>query len=235
VTTQAEALLNLRDRLDDPHANRWDDPTLRRFLNEACRDISRRTECLRGSDTISTFASVARYLTPVDTIRLHRVEFVDSSSHVIPLRYRDPYNMDGYWGISQDTHVSQPRFFTTWGEPPNLEIQLYPTPIEDAELRVWYYRLPVELSETGSEASSSLDLPSGWGDTAIDYAEARAWLKDRDTEGYQVAWERYLSSLSALADASVRYIDQGGGGVMPNDDYPNDISGGSGFFGGSYW
>jgi hypothetical protein len=208
--TQAEAITEVSTyRLDDSANARFTAAMVRTWINDGMVDIARRTECLRASSTISVTADVATVTGPVDCIRIHRAEYYPTGSDLrYPLEYRDFNQMDVLWGVNQNISTAIPAYYTTWGFPPTLTIRLAPVPAVAGSLLVYYYRLPAELATANTnDASTVLDLPTGWHDLVLDYVEAMAYRADRRPDRYQEAWARYLENLQAMVAATERFTD----------------------------
>lgn len=221
--TLALALTNLRDRLDEPTAGGWTDATLRRFINEAVREVSRRSESLRTSSSIAVVAGTRDYTGPTDAVRIHEIYYnVTGQSQLAQLRYMDLAAMGNIWGQSQATERSAPVWWTTWGTPPTLTIRLFPVPAQAGSLTVYYYKLATELATDGSADSSSLSIPAGWEDVALDYAEYRAFIKSRQPDLAALALQRYSANFDALVAATTRFTDQAGA-MIYDDGY--DVGG----------
>lgn len=208
------ALLNLRDRLDEPAPGVWTDAQLTRAINEGIRQVTRRTESVRAVEEITTTAEVADYDQPANIVRLHRCEWVpDGQNQTYPLDYKDYDALDKYWGTWRD-NVGYPNFWTTWQSPPNLYIKLWPVPAVDGILRVFFYAFGAPVASGGD----TIDVPDGWEDLTIDYAEYRAWCQARRPEMAAMALQMWQDNLGALVEAGIRYTDQPGEFNPPNMD-----------------
>ena len=53
MATQATYLTNIRNKLDETTSGQWSDAELRTWINEAARDIARRTESLQTYEEIN--------------------------------------------------------------------------------------------------------------------------------------------------------------------------------------
>lgn len=220
--TQAQVVADLRLRLDESTARQWLDTELRGYLNDGMRDIARRAEVLSERASQNIVAGTQEYTAPVDTVKISRVEYIDSSGHSYNLTYRDFNTMDSVWWSSQTTAQGRPSLFTLWGYPPTLKIILYPKPSESVAngLKVYYYRVPAPLATDGSAAATAMSVPEGWEDLIVDYAEYMALRKDRDP-AWQEAKSLYEEAVGAMFDSTRRYSDQAGmfdtdnGGPIP--------------------
>lgn len=229
--TQGTLVKELRSRINEPNPNGFfSDEEIRTWVNEGARECARRTEALRTSSTIAVTANTQDYTAPTDCVRMHRLEFKPTgSSQRIPLMYRDRTAMDVVWGTYQLMSSSWwPEFYTMWGIPPTMTITLYPTPTTAGSLYAYYYRLPTALSVTGTAAATTLDIPEGWEDLILSYAEARARLKQQRTDLYQVAWGQFRELLQALNETAARYTDSPGI-VTPDYNWMDDEMGGAGY------
>lgn len=227
--TQGVLVTELRSRLNERAEAFFTDVELRTWINEGARDIARKTEALRAYATVSITANTQDYVTgPTDLIRIHRVEFTPTgSSQRVPLIYRDRSAMDVVWGTHQAITTSYwPEYYTTWLYPGTtaMQISLFPIPAVAGTLRVWYYKFPTALATGGSASATTLDIPEGWEDLILEYAEARAHLKRKDVTMYQVAWGNYGDKVMDLLETSLRYSDAAGQitpafDFMPDDDW----------------
>lgn len=209
--TQAQVVDEARYRLNETVPAFFDDRELCIWINEACRDIARRTMCLRDSDTVTAVAGTQAYTQAADVLMIHRVEYAatgQSQRHA--LQYMDINSMDKYWGASRAVTQGTPQFWTSWGAPPALSLILYPTPSVGGSLYVHHYRLPAELNTTGTARATSIDVPSGWEDLVLDYLEYRAFLKDGQAQRAGIAKQQYEQNLEALWANVVRFTDQAG-------------------------
>ena len=212
--TQGDALTQLRQRLAETTAAQWTDTELRTWINEGMRDLARRTEALEAPKaTVAVTAAAQTYSAPTDLLRIHRLEYAPSGENrIIGLEYQDFNNLDQVWFQQQTVTVGDPALYTMWGHPPNTKIILYPTPTKAGSLYVYYYRIPTDLATTTTaDANTTLDVPAGWTDLIIDYAEYRALRRSRDS-AWQDARQTYEQSVDQLITNSRRWTDQSGGG-----------------------
>ncbi len=222
--TQADAITQVRARLDEPSSVYWTEQDLRIWINEIARDLARRTESLRAVYNQPVVANTASY-TPVWTsttqpYRIYRCEFLPTGqTQVYPLEYRDPNAADSVWGLAQAQTVGVPAIWTTWGAPPSLSIQVYPTPSVAGTLRIWFYRLPNMLSTVDtSDQNDSVDLVDGWEDVLIDGVEYKALRRDGD-QRWQEAKQEYEQHIDAMMQATLRFTDQAGAVTTPAGGY----------------
>lgn len=229
MKTVAEVMYEISVAVDDEGMTRFKPEVLRRFIYAGEKEVARRTECLRYTANIAVGAAVQTVTGPTDAVRLTQCLYLPTgSSAVYPLEYRDQQSLSMEWGPWQAIDQSAyPSFWTTWGAPPTLTIGLYPIPSEAGVLRVFYYRLPANINPNGTDDTDAIDLPEGWEECLVDYGEAMCFRKDRDLDGYQIAYSQFESKMGALLETSVRYTDQAG---------QIDFAGwGSGYGGGDFW
>jgi hypothetical protein len=213
--TQGALLTELRDRLDETTARQWTDPMLRGWINDAARDIARKSETLQDREDVAVVSGTREYTLPADIIRVHRAEYkATGDTLVYPLEYRDFNSMDGVWHTQQEVSEATPMFFTMWGYPPTLKMVLYPTPSIAGVVKVFYYKVPANLATDGSDAGVALDCPEGWEDLILDFAEYRALRRDADPR-WRESKELYDENLGAMFDTTRRWSDQAG--VIVND------------------
>lgn len=217
MTTLGTLVTQVGDRVDDSAHRRFTQAQVRTWINEGCREIARRSECLYSTGTVVLGSSTQTATLPTDIIRVHHVTFVADNdlTQTVPLDYYDLRDMDNIWGTYRTTESAWPEFYTMWGTPPNLEIQVAPVPSSSGTLTVYYYRFPTILSTTGSDDSAEVDLPTGWEDLAVDYAVGLCARKDRKLDEYQLAMQTFTDRLKALMDTATRYTDNPGQ-IMPD-------------------
>lgn len=228
AVTLGEALLELRDRLDETPgsetAGMWTNPSLRRRINRGVREVARRGECMEKTTTLSFVAGTQTATMPTDMVRARKAEWYTSASGTrIPLEYRQRENLDRIWGHWQVTAQGTPEFWTSDGYPGGgaHKLLLYPTPGETGTVKLFYYYLPADLATDGSADSTSLPLPSGWEDLAIDFAEHRAWQAVRDTEQSAAALQRFTDNLQAIVSASnMNYVADQPSSMIYDPAYP---------------
>lgn len=210
MTTQSALIQMVRDRLDEPTESQWLDSEIRRWINAGATEVARRTETLQTTATIPLTAGVQQYTAPTDVIRIYRLEYLDASSGSFALEYRDFNNMDGVWWSSQLTAQSRPQLWTAWGFPPSLKIILYPLPDASTNIKLYYYKTPTVLATDDSrDANVTLDIPSGWEDLIVDYAEYNGLRKDRDPR-WQEAKALFEEHVMAMYEMTRRWSDQAG-------------------------
>jgi len=209
MATQATYLTNIRNKLDETTSGQWSDAELRAWINEAARDVARRTESLQATALINVDPNVQEYNLDGNYLRVHRVEWSPTaSSSVYPLEYRDFNSMDAVWWSSQTTAKGYPSFYTMWGYPPTLKIVIYPTPSEAGKLKMFFYQTPTDLATDGTAVGSTVPVPSGYEDLVEYYCEFVALRKDRDPR-WQEARALYMDSLNGMLDRTRRWTDQG--------------------------
>jgi hypothetical protein len=203
--TLSELRTSLRERISELNPRQFPDIYLNKLINEGARDLCRRTECLRDTWTIATAPATQQYTGPSNIVRLHRVEVEDSDGSRTPLEYRDFQSMDHVWHTSQATASGDPLLYTTWGMPPNLKVILYPTPSNAGTLRLHYYRFPTAAISD----ATAIEVPEGWEDAVVTYAEYKAWRRDGDSR-WQDSKAIYEEVMADLLVTAVRYNDQSG-------------------------
>jgi len=202
-------LTRLQDSLDDT-ATFWSQSILTSWLNEGAADIAKRAECLLATQSYNVAANTPQYTAPVDMVRIHRIEYFYSANDVWPLTYKVPMSMDQIWSGNRAQPSTRPRYYTVWGVTPGATITLFPQPSQSTSsgfptFNVWYYRLPVAMSSP----TDLLDLPQGWDNLPILYAEFRALRKDKD-KSWQDAKALYDEQLSEMVRLTRWQVDQSG-------------------------
>lgn len=222
-TTMTTAITALRERLDEASAQQWSDTALQRWLNEGCKDIARKTESLLTTANITGVAGTQSYTAPTDLIRINRIEWQATGEDMkYPLDYRFFNAADEIWYSSQSVTQGRPEIWTYWGTVPALTITLYPTPSAGGTIKVFYYKLPAEVS-----GGTALPIPEGWEDCVYAYAEAKALRADRDPR-WQEAQAEYQEKINDMLVLTGQLTDQPGQIVHHNTagGVPNWLSGG---------
>lgn len=225
TATLAALLVRTRDRLNEYTPRHWQDPVLRRFINEGAREVAREAECLLGTGMVAVTAGVRSYslaaLSP-QPIRIHRVEYTptgDTSRY--PLTYREITAMDQLWGQQQSVSTGIPSIWTGWGFFPQFTLSTYPTVQSNGTLTLYYYRNPVALLDDGSQDTSVVECPDGWEDCIVDYAEYRGLRNDNRSEWQNAKTEfdqrlqSLISSTRAMSDDTAMIITPGGMSAIP--------------------
>lgn len=197
TTSVATAVEALRERLSESTASQWTDQQLRRWLDEACKDIARRTFHLQDTDSISVTAGDGQYTLDADVLRVNKVYWTPSSdtTRKMPLEPRQWEAMDNIWMDYQDDQGTDPYVFSLRGYAPNVVIQLYPVPGLDGTLQLHVVRMPASINV--ASGGGNLDIPDSWCDVAYDHAEYKALRKDRDPR-WQEAKELYEQNLEVM-------------------------------------
>lgn len=208
--TLGTLLTDVRSRLDETAARFWTDVEIRRWLNDAARDVARRTESLQTTTPLAFAANDQSKTLPGDCIRVHRVEWrATSQDQIYVLEFRDYNGMDQIWATSQVVTKGYPSHYTMWGYPPSLTLLVYPTPSTGGTVKVFYYRLPADLATDGSADGQNLDIPEGWHDALVLNCEYIALRKDGDRR-WQEAKTLYEERIDDLLTASRRWADAAG-------------------------
>src|SRR5690348_11114900 len=100
--TLGQLVTEVRDRLDEAAATFWSDVQIRKWINEAARDIARRSETLIKQTSIKLNTAQQSYIGPSDVIRVSRGEWQPAGSQLVyPLEYKDYNGMDSVWWTAQ--------------------------------------------------------------------------------------------------------------------------------------
>jgi hypothetical protein len=207
--TLTEALVQVRDLLDEPTAQFWTDLQLTSYINQGCAEVARKCEWKRAIADIAATAETQSYTGPADMYRAYRVDFVQSGTgndiNTYTLEWRGYMEMDQVWGINQQWPANYPLYYTTWGAPPTLQIICYPVPSVDGTLHVFYYQLATEAVS----GSDNVDILEGFEDIIWDYACYRAWRQDSNPM-WKDSKAIYEEKLQDLYDTSRTFQDQAG-------------------------
>lgn len=208
MPTLSEYIVRVRERIGEPTEGFWTNQEIRASVNEAARDIARRSEALVVDATLSISANTATYALPTTVVKvLEPITFTPTgSSYRYPVTPIERHAAITRWGMHQDIGAGTPDTCTTSGYAPNITLLLYPKPATSGTVNYRYAKVPTDLTTTGTNDSSTVDVPGGWEDVAVDYVEWKCWLKRRDREMAADARERYVSGLAGLTEAGNRQI-----------------------------
>lgn len=221
-TTLSDVIRRSRSVIDEPTTAFWTDTEITDWINDGARDIARRAEeLLNFSTSINAVAGVATYSLPSDIIRVHRMEFVPlNSTQTYPIQASSYQEMDQVWGINQLIQSSYPSFFVIRGYPggsqsgtsdSRLMAQFYPVPAQSGTFNIFYYRLPYRFLDpiaNTQELTKPVELPEGWDDLLVMYAEFNALRKGRE-ERWKDAKAMYEEKVDQLINVTRDYHDQG--------------------------
>lgn len=197
TVTVAAALATLRIRLDEPNAAQWTDPELRGYLNEGIRDIARRTRLYTDQNTVDVAADTGEYTLDADILAIEHLLWkadADSDKRLLEAR---AFKSVASW--INDTG-SDPIFYTTYGHPPVLKIQLFPVPTRDGTLYIYGPTLPAAIDVSGG--TGNIDVIEGWLEAAIDYAEYMAVRKDMQDTRWKDIYSLYLDKVNSMIENS---------------------------------
>lgn len=223
--TYAAALAQLREQLNEEAASTWTDPELLRYLYHGTRRIAQRVLGSRDSTTVAVTLGTQTYTAPTDMILASRMVFGPTGdTSRIPLELRAKNEMDELWGAGQVQSTGDPRYACMWGNSPSVVITLYPTPSRSGTLYIDYYSYPAlpATFTTTALGSTTMDVPNGYEDLAITYAEMRARRRVGDDQ-WQVMAAEFEAELATM-DSIVS---------LPHHDNPGKfVLGGAALYGG---
>jgi hypothetical protein len=206
MTTLGELRTLVRTRLDEPSEVYWSDDDLNDFLNEATREIARRALNLESQETFTVHGGQAEYgqadhgLTSLIMVNVLYYQPTGNTMRY-PLQYTDVNNGNAIpWFSTQDQTQAIPELFTAWGVVPDLKFTLYPTPSQDGECFIFYWRYPTTMVADGDVA----EIPTGWHDLAVTYACYLGMLRDRDQRFAQY-FQKFDADITYLISLSTRH------------------------------
>lgn len=215
MVTMATAITNIQSQIDELAAgsNYWTVAEIRTWINDAVRDIARRTETiLTLNASLQAITGQAKYNLPADVIRVHRITFIPSgSTQEYPVQASTYDELDQLWGINPTTQSSYPDYFCVWGTPGQMTVQFYPVPAQAGNFYLFYYGMPQNLNTDGSDDTKNLRIPAGWDDAVTHYVEFRAKRKMRDAtwQEAKALYDQTLGDMIAVtrqAHDNMRYI-----------------------------
>lgn len=200
--TVARVIEMVRDRLDEPSARQWTERQLRTFIIEGARDMARRSMQLLDTVNVSVTAATPEYTVAANVLEVHAAYWTPTGeTRKVPISPKAYSAMDSMWLTERDSAVSSdPAFFTVWGFAPQLKLRIWPATATAGVVQLMVSRLPTAPALDGTQDSNALDVPEGWPDLIVDYAEFTALRKDRDGR-WQEAKALYDEKLNALIEA----------------------------------
>src|SRR5690606_13293212 len=100
---------------DHPKGSRYDDEHLRRFANDAQRDIARRVPWCRKTGTVAAVAGTQEYSLPADALTVSRVAYTETGgSSRYDLQRWDHNNVAETLGPWAYTNSGTPARYWTW-------------------------------------------------------------------------------------------------------------------------
>jgi hypothetical protein len=211
--------------INPPMPRLYTDTEITDWINDALRDLARRTEGLVTFDTSITIApyvpvpgvSAPVYPLPGDVIRVNRIEFVPTGAinQTYPLQASTQQQMDQVWGTYQQNPASYPQFWVTRGYPGGSGrnqhvLQIYPVPSQGGTLQIFYYRQPTRIPDpvaTPNNYASELDCIEGWDDLVVDFATFKAFQKQRNPEWKDLK-AAYEEKVQQMVDVTRSWTDQ---------------------------
>lgn len=208
--TMAQALAAARVRLDETDAAGWGDAEIRAWINEAVRDVARKTEALMTRAVVSVSAGDQDITMPTDILRVQKVEWTeDGNDKVYTLELIDFVAADSVWWTDQAITESRPRMFTMRGYGGAHVGVLYPKPSIGGDLIVHYYAVSSDLATDNTDDGETLAIPAGFEDLVLDYVAYLALRRDRDPR-WKEHKQSYDENLSGMIEQTRRWTDQAG-------------------------
>lgn len=227
MTTLTTFLTRVREQLDEPIARFWTDANLTTWINDALKDIARKTESIQSYNTsVSAVVGTNKYSFPTDLIRVHRIEFVPTGSTITyTLEPKTQDEMDRVWGGFQSSS-GYPQYYMIWGYPGGSstmehKFQVYPVPSATGTFNLYYYRIPTDLT-SGSDVAQ---IPNGWDDLVVYYVCYRA-LQKRMSPNWQEYKLQYDEQVMYMIDATRSWHDQNSSIVVGGRAIPSWLYGG---------
>lgn len=222
-------LANVRSNIEEASTRFWTDNEITEWINNGARDIARRAEVIQSfSTTIAAVVGQAKYALPSNVIRLHRVEFAPTGqTQVYPLEISTDQELDNIWGLNPNSQSSYPSYCTIWGTPgvtasdAVLMLRVFPVPNSAGVFNLYYYRMPYRFtSGSGGELAKVVEVPEGWDDLVVMYAEYEAKRKDRNPS-WKDSKDIYEEKVAQMIEQTRQWHDQAGSIQTPNSYLPS--------------
>lgn len=207
MTTLADLRTDVRNHVDENDPTFWQDSELDRWVNEALREVARRSETLQAVQSYTIEADRESYPCPEDMLRIYSVEYRQSQGTTLNLDYMRFNDLQDF--SSRTNSGGTPQWWSMWGFPGTTDTdQLFIVPIPSETisdgLRVYYYRLPRELADDEDEA----DIPAGWEDLVPLYVEYTARRKEAQDNRWQEAQQLFETRLNEMLKTTRHWTDQ---------------------------
>lgn len=228
MTTLIELKTRVRQQLDEPVERFWKETELRNWINDALKDVARKTESIQSYDsTVLAVAGTAKYSFPSDLFRVHRIEYIPTGSTITQtLEPKTQDEMDRVWG-GYHSSAGYPQYYMIWGFPGGSgtmahQFQTYPVPSDAGTFNIYYYRIPDNLNSDSDIAQ----IPNGWEDLITFYVCSRAKQKQKDST-WQEYKLQYDEQIMYMIDATRSWHDQNssivvGGRAVPSWIYNSE-------------
>ena len=200
------AITQVRDLIAESSAAYWTDAQIQGWLNQGCADFARRTRTLRDKQQVTVSANVQNYNTPSNYYAVYRLEYQPASTgqvFIYPLDFMGYNEMDQAWGVYQTFPAAWPQAYTLWGNPPNLQIRLFPVPDQSGVLNVFGYRQSTDTNLT----TDYIDVLQGYEEAIYEFAAYKAFRKDNSTQ-WQDAKNAYEAIVMDATNNTGWYTDQ---------------------------
>jgi len=180
----------VRDVLGEVTALRWTDAEIKRFINDAERDIAIKSGCYEATVAITTTASSR--VVPFVGYKVNAVEYQPGSGNRVGLQAITP-KMLGHVAIN-DVNGVIPQYYFQWG----MSIILEPKPGATT------YTLNVHISQwpdyLRSDTTDEPLIPVEFHPLIVSYALAQAFLKIKKFGTAGGYYQEYITSCQNLID-----------------------------------
>lgn len=197
MSTGTIILTEVRDILNEPTAAQWSDEMLRRWINEAGRDLARVTRHVRRMTTVNLSATFNQTTLDPDVIAVEEAFWVfdgqDTWTQLEATHLEELMRVTG----NRPSTDGYPMFFTTMGSQPTVSLTIHPIPNQDGVLQLSEIIIPTQINPDGSEDDQLINVPPTWYDALADYVEYKALRRDRDPR-FQEALQAYQEKRDAL-------------------------------------
>ena len=215
--TLSAARTKLRLRLDETTSGAWTDAQLDEWIRDGARDISRRTMALQGMTTLSVLANAVSVTAPATTLKVSMVKWYNPTKSAATMeKVLEDSDHRQANRVMNSTDSGQPPHYSTWGTPPSIGVALHPKPDAACEVELYTYKVATDPAND----SANVDIPDGWTDVLMLFAEYSAQKRDRQPEWkdtkalYEQAVEGMIESTAMWAEAT-QTIQMPDGGQYP--------------------
>lgn len=156
---------------------RWTNEELTTFLNEAEREVARRTHCLIeavNSDICQINVVAGETMYPISPliIKIKDADLLSSTTPLVDVSYKDIMRDDATWKTTQGLPLNYVKDYQSG------YIKLYPIPVVDDTIDFVVYRLPLDNMEWDSRQFGEPEIPSDFHYGMIYWAGKLAYEKD---------------------------------------------------------
>lgn len=178
--TPSEVYTLVRNQITETSPDFWGETEIYTLIWNAEKILATELGCVEVSTTMSTVASTREYTRPSDIQRIFRITY--DSTKLKKINFTD---VDKIEGDTEDE--GDPEYYYEYGS----YIGLVPTPTEIKTLKIYYNKIPTQLSAS----STAFSIPPEYAHFLTDYVLSLMYLKDQqvsESDRHKEQWNRNI-------------------------------------------